>query len=70
MQINSIDDCLKLQCDLDSFVTFFEKLVLSLNLAKYKFMTINRIRFPLMFSYCLRDSKISRCDGSWSQAFQ
>jgi len=21
MQINSIDDCLKLQCDLDSFVT-------------------------------------------------
>jgi hypothetical protein len=63
MQIDSIDDSQKLQCDLDSFVAFFDRLGLSMNLAKCKAMTFNRIRSPILFSYHLHGSKISRCDG-------
>jgi len=34
MQLNSTDDCLKLECDLNRFVELFERLGLPLNIAK------------------------------------
>jgi|UniRef100_A0A2S2Q882 hypothetical protein len=63
MQINSMDDCLKLQHDVNSFVAFFDGLGLSLNFDKCKVMTFNRIRSPRMFSYHLLDFRISCYDG-------
>jgi len=47
-----MDDCLNLQFDLDSFVAFFDRLGLTLNLAKSK-----------RSAYHLHNSLISRCDG-------
>jgi hypothetical protein len=58
-----MDDYLKLQYDVNSFVAFFDRLGLSLNLNKCKVMKFNRIRSPIMFSYHIRNSIIPRCDG-------
>lgn len=70
MQINSMGDCLKLQHEVNSFVAFFDRLGLSLDLEKCKAMTFNRIHTPIMFSYHLHYTIVSRCDESWFQAFQ
>lgn len=51
MQINCIEDSLKLQSDLDKFVVLFVELGLSLNLSKCKAMTFTRTRSPLTLSY-------------------
>lgn len=56
-----MNDSLKLQCNSDSFVAFFDKLGLSLNLYKRKVMPFNRIRSPMLFYYHLRRLNISRC---------
>lgn len=58
MKINYLDDCFKLQSDLDNFVVLFDKLVLSLNLGKWKAMTFIRICSLLLFSYYIHDSVI------------
>jgi len=61
MQIDSNDDCLKLQSDIYQFVELFDKLNLSLNIFKCKVMTFTRSRTSLVFPYHLRDTVISRC---------
>lgn len=63
LQINCIEDSIKLQSDLDRFVALFVKLGLSLNLGECKVMTFTRTRSPLTLSYHIQDSIISRCYG-------
>ncbi|XP_022162322.1 uncharacterized protein LOC111028091 [Myzus persicae] len=62
MQIDSNDDCLKLQSDINQFLELFDKLNLSLNISKCKVMTFTRSRTSLVFPYHLRDTVISRCN--------
>jgi len=63
MQINTNDDCIKLQSDINRFVELFDKLKLSLNISKCKVvMTFTRSRTSLLFPYHFRDTVISRCN--------
>jgi len=48
MQIHSMDYCRIPQSNIESVVTFFESLDLSLNLTKCKIMSFNKIRALLM----------------------
>lgn len=60
MSVSTIDDCLKLQIDINTFSEWFDKLGLSLNLSKCKVMTFTRIHSPIVFSYRLGKSDIIR----------
>jgi len=59
MSVSTIDDCLKLQIDINTFSEWFDKLGLSLNLSKCKVMTFTRIHSPIV-SYRLGKSGIIR----------
>jgi len=66
MEIKSINDCLKLQSDIDRFVELFGKLGLSLNslnISKCTVITFPNLTLnPLIFSYHLPYLVILRCD--------
>lgn len=60
MKINTLNDCIKLQQDLDRFTAWFEALGLSLNISKCKVMSFSRSKSPIMHSYFVNDSIINR----------
>jgi Reverse transcriptase (RNA-dependent DNA polymerase) len=53
IKVNSVDDCLLLQDDLNSFVLWSETLGLSLNIKKCRSMVFTKRRFPITFSYSI-----------------
>jgi len=62
MQINSPDDCLKLQSDLNYFYKWSQKLGLTLNLDKCHIMSFSRKHAVINWSYSLNNSEISRVE--------
>jgi len=59
-RVRTIEDCLKLQDDLNKFSLCCCKLGLSFNLSKCKVMSFSRARSPIIFSYQLNESGILR----------
>ena len=53
VKINSLDDCLLLQSDLDRFVKWGETLGLALNIGKCRSMSFTRGRSPIVFTYTM-----------------
>jgi hypothetical protein len=64
LRVGSIDDCLHLQSDLDSFVYWFKNIGLSLNVSKCKILTYTRSRSPIIYSYNILGSEILRANES------
>lgn len=60
MQLNSLDDCLKLQADLINFYKWSQELGLTLNLDKCPTMSFTRKHFVIMLSYELNNIEILR----------
>lgn len=65
MQINYLEDCLKLQNELDSFVVRFEKFFIC-----HLILMFIRTRTPVKFFSQIHDSIIFSCNGFWVQTFQ
>jgi len=64
LEINFINDCLKLQDDLNSFSAWAESLGLTLNIEKCRSMTFTRSRSPITHLYSLNGSNLIPADSS------
>lgn len=64
LRVGSIDDCLHLQSDLNSFVNWLKNISLSLNISKCKILTYTRSRSPIIHSYNILGSEIVRANES------
>jgi hypothetical protein len=60
MAINSIDDCLCLQHDLDNFVEYSRLNKLDLNISKCLAMTFSRKHNPINYHYVIDNQQLSR----------
>jgi len=65
LRVGSIDDCLHLKSNLDSFVNWFKNIGLSLNISKCKILTYTRSRSPIIHSYNILGSAILRTNESF-----
>jgi len=62
MRIDSPNGCIKLQSDLDCFITWFKALGLTLNLDKYCVMTYSRSQTPIVNIFLLFGYNILHID--------
>ncbi|XP_050528120.1 uncharacterized protein LOC126898222 [Daktulosphaira vitifoliae] len=59
LQINTQEDCIKLQDDLNRFTTWFEALGLSLNISKCQVMFFTRSKSSIIHYYFISDSNLT-----------
>lgn len=69
LKINSVNDCLKLQGDLNSFYTWTDILGLTLNIKKFRSMILTKSQSLITFSYTLNGSKLLSLDSNISDIF-
>ena len=60
MKIRTVDDCLKLQADIDRFSEWSHSLGLSLNLSKCNIFTFYKLKFPIYYPYSIDEINIVR----------
>ncbi|VVC43131.1 Hypothetical protein CINCED_3A018935 [Cinara cedri] len=64
LKINTFEDCLNLQDDLNNFSVWVDTLDLSLSINKCRSMTFTRSRSPTTYSYTLNGSNLIPVDSS------
>jgi len=63
-QINSINDCLQLQKDLDTLFTWCNNNRLSLNIDKCQVLSYSLKTHPILYDYSINNIRLSRPDSS------
>ena len=58
--VNCVDDCKKLQCDLDALLSWCTKWRLNVNIAKCKILSVTKSRSPVVFDYHINGILVER----------
>ena len=61
MPINNISDCVKLQEDLNSLMSWSIKWKMLFNISKCKVLTVTQRKNPVIFDYCMDSTHLLRC---------
>lgn len=62
LEVKSVDDCLKLQSDVNKLSTWSLRNGMSLNISKCHSITFSRKRHPIIFDYSIEGTNLNRVD--------